>query len=145
MSVTGIDHVVIVANDIDESIDTWQKIGLTLSHRVDLGSAGMQQAFFSLDDDTFIEVLAPSHEQSPISKTLTDRGEGMHVMALEVDDLKLTVEELQSKGVELIGVGTDQVFIHPKSANGIMIQLWPKDRPHKWKANPSEQEAITKE
>ena len=53
-------------------------------------------------------------------------------MALTVDNLDQTIETLQARGVKLIGVGTPQVFIHPKAANGVMIQLWPKDRAHRW-------------
>ena len=43
------------------------------------------------------------------------------------------LHELQARGVQLVGAGTPQVFIHPKSAHGVMIQLWPKDRPHRWR------------
>ena len=46
-------------------------------------------------------------------------------MALEVDDLDATIKDLESNGVQLIGVGGPQVFIHPKSANGILVQLSP--------------------
>jgi hypothetical protein len=44
------------------------------------------------------------------------------------------VAELSGRGVALRGVGTDRVFIEPESASGILIQLWPKDRPHRWQA-----------
>ncbi len=54
-------------------------------------------------------------------------------MALTVDNLDQTIETLQARGVKLIGVGTPQVFIHPKAANGVMIQLLPKDRAHRWR------------
>ena len=64
---------------------------------------------------------------------MKEHGEGVHVLALAVDDLEASVAALQAEGVQLVGAGTPQVFIHPKSAHGVMIQLWPKDRPHRWR------------
>jgi hypothetical protein len=51
--------------------------------------------------------------------------------------MEATIERLESQGVRLIGVGTPQVFVHPKSANGVRIQLWPKTQPHRWKEQPN--------
>ncbi|MFP6808068.1 MAG: VOC family protein [Pseudomonadales bacterium] len=139
MSITELDHIVIVVDDIDKGIEAWRdNLGLTLSHKVNLDDAGIRQAFFTLDDGTFLELIAPAHDESPVTGILKSRGEGVHVVALKVDDLDEAVAALQSQNVKLIGVGTPQVFIHPKSANGVMVQLWPKDRPHRWRANPGE-------
>ncbi|EAW33196.1 hypothetical protein GP2143_18111 [marine gamma proteobacterium HTCC2143] len=139
MPFTGADHTVIVVRDIDQAIHTWQnQFGLSLSHRADLPEVGIRQAFFLLEDNTFLELIAPMGEQSPIEKVLESRGEGVHTLALKVDDLDATVENLESQGVQLMGVGTPQVFIHPKSANGVRVQLWPSTRPHRWKDKPSE-------
>ena len=93
----------------------------------------MAQAFFNLQDGTFVELIAPVDAESPVAEVLAKRGEGLPVVALAVDDLDASVERLQKEGVALIGVGTEQVFIHPKSATGVMVQLWPKDRPHRWR------------
>lgn len=134
MSVSGTDHVVIAVRDIDEGIRTWgDRLGLTLSHTADLPEAGLRQAFFALDDGTFIELIAPAGAGSPLDGVLAARGEGIHVLALKVDDLDEAVAGLEARGVRLTGVGTPQVFIHPKSASGVMVQLWPKDRPHRWR------------
>ena len=138
MAFSGADHLVISVRDIDQGIDTWQnKLGLTLSHKVDLQEVGICQAFFLLEDDTFIELIAPMSDSSPIAKTLESRGEGVHTVALKVDDIDVAIEHLASQGVQLIGVGSPQVFIHPKSANGVRIQLWPKTQPHRWKEQPN--------
>lgn len=139
MAITGVDHLVFLVEDIDKGIDTWQnRLGLTLTHRVDVEEIGLRQAFFSLSDGTFIELIAPAHEQSPLTTTLKSRGEGLHTVAVAVDDLDKTTDALHEQGATLVGVGTPQVFVHPKSANGVRIQLWPKDRPHRWRDNPSE-------
>ncbi len=134
MSIAGTDHTVIVVRDIDDGIRSWRDgLGLTLSHTADLEEAGIHQAFFALEDGTFLELVAPMRAGSPLDAVLEARGEGIHVLALKVDDLEQTVAELTKQGVRLTGVGTPQVFVHPKSANGVMIQLWPKDRPHRWR------------
>ena len=138
MAFSGSDHLVILVRDIDQAIHTWQQqIGLPLSHGADLPEVGIRQAFFLLEDDTFIELIAPMDDSSPITKTLESRGEGVHTVALKIDDMEATIERLESQGVRLIGVGTPQVFVHPKSANGVRIQLWPKTQAHRWKEQPS--------
>jgi methylmalonyl-CoA epimerase len=136
VSITGTDHVVIAVRDIEDGIRNWRDgLGLTLSHTADLSDVGIRQAFFTLADNTFIELVAPVGEESPLASILESRGEGIHVLALRVDNLEDTVASLQAQGVRLTGVGTPQVFIHPKAANGVMIQLWPKSRPHRWREN----------
>ena len=138
MAFSGSAHLVILVRAIDQAIHTWQQqIGLPLSHRADLPEVGIRQAFFLLEDDTFIELIAPMDDSSPITKTLESRGEGVHTVALKIDDMDATIERLESQGVRLIGVGTPQVFVHPKSANGVRIQLWPKTQAHRWKEQPS--------
>jgi methylmalonyl-CoA epimerase len=130
----GQDHVVLVVADIETAIEKWRdQLGLPLHHLVTHEEHGLQQAFFPLADGTFIELIAPTNEESPVAKILKEKGEGLHVLAMQVDDLESSVKRFQENGVELIGAGTDRVFIHPQSANGIMIQLWPKDRPHRWR------------
>ena len=139
MTLTGTDHLVLLVADIEAGVRTWRDdLGLQLTHRADLPEAGMAQAFFLLNDGTFIELIAPASDSSPLNAALESRGEGVHVMAMKVDDLDAAVAELKARGVRLIGEGTPQVFIHPKSANSVMVQLWPIDRPHRWQADSSE-------
>ena len=134
MSITGTDHMVIAVRDIEDGIRNWRdRFGLTLSHAADLADVGIRQAFFTLEDNTFIELVAPVGEESPLADVLESRGEGIHILALKVDNLEEKVAALQAQGVRLTGVGTPQVFIHPKSANGVMVQLWPKSRLHRWR------------
>ena len=66
-------------------------------------------------------------EDSAVGKAIASRGEGVHMMSMDVENLDATVAEYQAKGVALIGVGGPQVFIHPKSANGIMMGIRQKD------------------
>lgn len=130
----GQDHLVYVVKDMESAIEKWRdQMGLPLQHLVDLKEHGIKQAFFPLADGTFIELLAATNDESRVAQILKDKGEGIHVIAMQVADLGAAVEQLLDKGAELMGVGTDRVFIHPDSANGVMIQLWPKDRLHRWR------------
>ena len=128
------DHLVLVVEDMESAIEKWRdQMGLPLQHYVDLEEHGIQQAFFPLADGTFVELIAATNDESRVAQILKEKGEGLHVVAMQVADLEDSVKHLQENGVELMGVGTDRVFIHPDSANGVMIQLWPKDRPHRWR------------
>lgn len=135
----GQDHIVLVVADIESAIVKWRdQLGLPLQYRVTHEEHGISQAFFPLADGTFMELIAPTNEDSRVAEILAEKGEGMHVLAMQVDDLESSVKQLQDNGVQLLGAGTERVFILPESANGVMIQLWPKDRPHRWRDRPLE-------
>jgi methylmalonyl-CoA epimerase len=124
MAITGMDHIVVRVKDIEEGIKTFQdKLGMTLERRAESEAMGIKQAFFPFPDGGFLEVIAPLGPESPVGKALEGRGEGIHTMSLAVDDLAATVKNMQESGAQLIGVGGPQVFVHPKSAHGILLQL----------------------
>ena len=124
MTFKGVDHVVVRVKDFEAGIETWRdKFGQTLDRIDESEALGIKQAFFNLENGGFIEVVAPINDESAVGRAVASRGEGIHTIAMEVDDLETTVKHLQTNGVQLIGVGTPQVFIHPKSANGILVQL----------------------
>lgn len=126
MGIKGVDHVVIRVKDIDEGIKTWRdNLGMELERTAESDALGIKQAFFPMANGGFIELVAPTNSDAAVGRAIESRGEGLHTLAMEVDDLDATVKELESKGVQLIGVGGPQVFIHPKSANGILVQLTP--------------------
>ncbi len=124
MTFKGVDHIVVRVKDFEAGIETWRdKFGQTLDRIDESEALGIKQAFFNLENGGFIEVVAPINDESAVGRAVASRGEGIHTIAMEVDDLESTVKHLQTNGVQLIGVGTPQVFIHPKSANGILVQL----------------------
>ena len=126
MAMKGVDHIVIRVKDIDEGIKTWRdNLGMELERTAESEALGIKQAFFPMATGGFIEIVAPMNDEAAVGRAVASRGEGLHTMAMEVDDLDATVKDLESKGVQLIGVGSPQVFIHPKSANGILVQLSP--------------------
>jgi methylmalonyl-CoA/ethylmalonyl-CoA epimerase len=124
MAITGFDHLVVRVNDIDEGIATYQdQLGLTLDRTDEHEGLGIKQAFFNLPNGGFIEIVAPTSPDSAVGKALAGRGEGMHTIAFEVDDVAATSAAMKEGGARLIGEGGPQVFVHPKSSHGILLQL----------------------
>ena len=67
--------------------------------------------------------MSPTDPEGAVGKAISSRGEGIHTLSMSVDDLDETTANLKESGVQLIGEGGPQVFIHPKSANGVLVQL----------------------
>ncbi len=124
MGIQSFDHLVLRVADLDAGIKTYRDtIGLELDRTDQSEALGIKQAFFNLPGGGFIELVAPIASDSAVGKALESRGEGVHTIAFEVDDLKATCESLKVGGARLIGEGGPQVFVHPKSACGLLLQL----------------------
>ena len=124
MAITAYDHLVVRVSDIEEGIKTYRDaLGLELDRTDESDALGIKQAFFNLPGGGFIEVVAPTDPNSAVGQALDKRGEGMHTIAFEVDDLAATCAAMKAAGVRLIGEGAPQVFVHPKSTHGILLQL----------------------
>ena len=124
MAITAYDHLVVRVSDIEEGIKTYRDaLGLELDRTDESDALGIKQAFFNLPGGGFIEVVAPTEPNSAVGQALDKRGEGMHTIAFEVDDLAATCAAMKAAGVRLIGEGAPQVFVHPKSTHGILLQL----------------------
>jgi len=124
MGIKGMDHIVVRVKDIEEGIKTYRdKLGMDLERTAESEALGIKQAFFPFENGGFLEVVAPLGEDSQIGKAIESRGEGLHTVSLAVDDLTATVKSMQEAGAQLIGVGTPQVYVHPKSAHGVLVQL----------------------
>jgi methylmalonyl-CoA epimerase len=127
MALTGFDHVVVRVKDFDEGVATYRDaLGLELDRIAESEALGIKQAFFQMPDGGFLEVVAPTGPDSAVGKAIESRGEGIHTLAMAVDDLEQTVEQLKASGVRLIGEGGPQVFVHPKSTHGVLLQLTQK-------------------
>jgi len=127
------DHVGIVVNNIDESLETYcGQLGFTLLERVIIEEQLVEAAFLDAHNST-IELISPTDEASGTARFLSSRGEGTHHICYEVDDLAATLAELKTQDVRLIdeaprqGVHGLVAFIHPKATNGVMIELLQKD------------------
>lgn len=125
----GVDHVVIAVKDLDAAVGRYESIyGSAVSERSEAPAAGMAMAFFRFGG-SYVELVSATGDQGPIAKRLADSGEGVHLVAMRVDDLEQTVAELRDKGIRLVGDPgpgnpiKGQVFIHPAVTGGVLTQL----------------------
>ena len=120
-----IDHIVVRVNDINQSLEDYEtKLGMKASKGPDaIPAMGMTRAILPLGDDgRFIELAEPLGEGGAIGGALERYGEGVHLVALAVDNLAEAAAEMKANGSRVIETGT-QVFIHPKDGHGVMYQL----------------------
>jgi methylmalonyl-CoA/ethylmalonyl-CoA epimerase len=125
-----INHVAIVVKDIDESLKFWETaLGLELHHVEDVPSQASKVAFIPVGESE-IELVQPTTEDSGMAAYLEKRGEGMHHLCVEVDDIEAKMQELKDAGVRLINdtpqvlPGRKMAFIHPKAASGVLVELY---------------------
>lgn len=125
----GVDHVVVAVKDLDAAVSNYEAIfGAPVSDRSEAPAAGMKMAFFRFPD-SYVELVSNIDDQGPIAKRLTERGEGVHLIAMKVDDIDKTLAELRAKGVRLVGDPgpgnpvKGQVFVHPSATGGVLTQI----------------------
>jgi methylmalonyl-CoA/ethylmalonyl-CoA epimerase len=126
-----IHHIAILVENIDSSLEFWQTIlGIEPSHTSNYPQEDARIAFLPLGESE-IELVQPTKSDSGLSRFLEKRGPGMHHLCLEVDDLQRLLLELVAKNVQLINeqprMGEDgrlYAFIHPKSTNGVLVELY---------------------
>jgi methylmalonyl-CoA epimerase len=132
--VVKIDHIAIAVQNLDEAIKVYKEaLGLELAGEEEVPEQGVRVAFLPIGD-TRLELLEPLSSESPVAKFLEKRGEGIHHICLEVEDLEKTLAELANKGVKLIDEkprlgahGRKMAFVHPKSLHGVLLELYQKE------------------
>jgi methylmalonyl-CoA/ethylmalonyl-CoA epimerase len=125
-----INHVAIVVQDIDEALGFWRdQLGLELDHIEEVPSQASKVAFMPVGGSE-VELVQPTDPESGLGKYLEKRGEGLHHLCIEVDDIDAMLDLLKEKGVRLINEtpvdlpGRRMAFIHPKAGNGVLIELY---------------------
>ncbi len=129
--VLRIDHIAVLVNDLESPLKFWQEaLGLELTHIQDVPAELAQIAFLPVGGSE-VELVRPTSLDSGLGRYLEKRGPGMHHICLEVDDIDGMLAQLKEKGVQLINEepkvsadGRKYAFIHPKSANGVMVELY---------------------
>ena len=119
MAFKGIDHVVVRVNDLDAAVQSYNQILGFEPRRAQSDRLKADQAFYEFDNGTFLELITPTDDSSPIAGPLAKRGEGIHTVAFAVDSQAGTAADLDGKGVRTIG----GAFVHPGSAHGVLLQL----------------------
>ena len=126
MSILGLDHVAIATLDVDAAIEKYvTTFGAKAGEVVSVPDQGVKSAVVTIGDAAF-ELMQPLDEENAIAKYIAKKGEGLHHIALKVDDLDATEQELLAKGVRLIvgtANGNKSIFIHPKSTGGVLMEL----------------------
>lgn len=124
-----VDHVAIAVHSISEALKNYEKI-LKID-KIDIEEVPTERvkvAILKLED-TRIELMEPTADDSPIKKFLTDRGEGIHHVAITADDIDNDVERAIANGTRMIGnirtgsYGRKITFIHPKSMHGVLTEF----------------------
>jgi methylmalonyl-CoA/ethylmalonyl-CoA epimerase len=127
---TEIDHVAIAVRDLDAAVAWYAEMfGATVTHREIIERDGVEEALLKVAD-SYIQLLTPISEQSPVAKYLDQRGEGIHHVGYRVDDCGAALKTLKAHGTRVIDEeprpgsrGTTVAFVHPKGAFGTLIEL----------------------
>lgn len=125
-----IEHIGIAVKDMEISNILFEKLLGSPAYKSEIvESEGVLTSFFK-NGPNKIELLSAIHSDSPISKFIEKKGEGIHHIAFEVDDIELEISRLKKEGFvvlnEIPKKGADNklvAFLHPKSTNGILIEL----------------------
>jgi methylmalonyl-CoA/ethylmalonyl-CoA epimerase len=129
MTIVRIDHIAVVVENLDAALTTYRDgLGMKVSRIETIPDQDVRIGFLP-SGDSEIELLEPINPESGIARYLAKRGEGLHHICLEVDDLKGTLADLKARGIQLINETPQRgaygmvAFIHPKGANGVLIEL----------------------
>lgn len=125
-----IEHIGIAVKELEKSIPLFEQLLNTPCYKTEeVASEGVNTAFFATGDSK-IELLEATKEGSPIQKFVDKKGEGIHHIAFEVENIEAEMKRLQALGFELLNEmptnGADNklvCFLHPKSTNGVLIEL----------------------
>ena len=125
-----IDHLGIAVRSISDSLSFYRDgLGLEVHSEEEVEDQGVQVALIPVGESR-IELLEPTSEASPVARFLAKRGEGLHHVCYEVNNLESRLEELKRRGMKLLdgyprrgAEGRMVAFLHPSSANGVLVEL----------------------
>ena len=127
---TEIDHVAIAVSDLDAAIAWYAEVfGATVEHREIVESDGVEEAMVRVAD-SYVQLLTPTRDDSPVAKYLEKKGEGLHHVAYRVANCAQALEAVKASGARVIddaprpgSRGTTVAFIHPNASFGTLIEL----------------------
>ena len=130
MLLTEIDHVAIAVNDLEAAIAYYRDtFGAEVDHREVVESDGVEEALLKVAD-SYVQLLTPTRDDSPVAKYLERKGEGLHHIGYRVDDCAAALDAVKAQGGRVIDEaprpgsrGTTVAFVHPKTAFGTLIEL----------------------
>jgi len=127
---TAIDHVAIAVHDLEAAIAYYRDtFGAEVAHREVVESDGVEEALLAVAG-SYIQLLTPIRDDSPVARSLATRGEGLHHVGYRVDDCAAALARVKAEGHRVIDEeprpgsrGTTVAFLHPKSSFGTLIEL----------------------
>ena len=130
MNISYIEHLGIAVKSIEEQLPYYEQVlGVKCYNIEEVADQKVKTAFFKIGQ-TKIELLEPTSEDSTIAKFIEKRGEGIHHIAFAVPDVQNALNEVESKGIQLIdkaprrgAEGLKIAFLHPKSTHGVLTEL----------------------
>ena len=130
MVARGIHHLGLAVRDLDAAVDTYTRLfGGELEHRQTLDDQGVEAAAVLLGSGR-VELVTPLGEDTPVGRFLARRGEGMHHVAYEVEDVSAALADLDAAGAELIDreprsglFGLQVAFVHPDAVHGVLSEV----------------------
>jgi methylmalonyl-CoA epimerase len=130
MLLTEIDHIAIAVNDLEAAIAWYAEVfGAEVEHRETVESDGVEEALLRVAD-SYVQLLTPTREDSPVASYLAKRGEGLHHVGYRVANCAEALEAVKAAGGRVIDEaprpgsrGTTVAFVHPKASFGTLIEL----------------------
>ena len=130
-TIKAINHVAVVVDDMEKSLLFWRDaLGIELHELRDVPAEKSRVAFLPIAGAE-VELVMPTTDDSGIAKYLAKRGQGMHHICLEVDDIEDMLSQLKAKSIRLINEeprtasdGKKYAFIHPESTGGVLVELY---------------------
>ena len=130
MLLTEIDHVAIAVKDLEAAVDYYARaFGATVEHREVVERDGVEEALLKVAE-SYIQLLTPTRDDSPVAKAIEKRGEGLHHVGYRVADCAAALDAMLAAGATAIDKaprpgsrGTTVAFIHPKGSFGTLIEL----------------------
>ena len=130
-----LDHIAVAVRDMKLAVEDFEKkLGMSCDRIEDVHDEQSQVAFFDLGG-AHLELITPLSAGSPLSRSLEQRGEGLHHICLEVEDIEATVKALKLAGLRTVtehpnvGAGGSRIiFLHPKAMHGVLIELVEKPK-----------------
>ncbi|MFQ5968941.1 MAG: methylmalonyl-CoA epimerase [Nitrososphaerales archaeon] len=124
-----VDHIAIAVNNLEEAVKTFEKVlKVNKKQIMTVENEKVKLAMLQLED-TRLELMEPTSDDSPIKKFLVEKGEGIHHISISADDIDNDVDNAMQNGLKILGgiragsYGRKMTFIHPKSLHGVLMEL----------------------
>lgn len=127
----ALHHTGVVVEDLDDAEAKYRALGFTDGERISVPAQGVEAIIYPTGEGRYLELISPTDAEGAIAAYMQKRGEGMHHVAYQVDDIAAERDRLRKAGVRLIDetprvgahVGWLIAFIHPESTNGVLTEL----------------------